>query len=278
MPSLTACVNGRFLPAEEAVVSIHDRGFLFGDAVFETARLHRGRFFRLAEHLERFAASAATLRIPVPAADEIASIAERLARHNQADEASFRITVSRAGAAPSSTVATLQPMPADWRERARRGWRVITAHTRRPGLSAVPAQLKSTGRPYALIARLEAEDAGVDDALLLSSDGCIAEGPAWNVFWIRGDTLFTPALDVGVLEGITRRIIMQLAADLGLATAEIAAPRDALDDADEILASMTSLGVVPFREFDGRPLSSTVALRLHDLYWQCVHDEVAAAE
>jgi branched-chain amino acid aminotransferase len=271
---MLAFVNGRFLPAREATIPIADRGFLLGDAVFETARLHQRRYFRLEAHLERLAASAAMLRIPLPPAGEIAGIAHELARRNDAVEASFRVTATRAGAAPAALVATLQPLPDDWRERARLGWRVATAGVRRPPDSAVPARLKSVGRPYALLARLEAADAGVDDALLLTTDGFVAEGPTWNVAWIREGTLFTPATELGVLPGITRGILLELAAQAGLRSEEIAAPRAALDDADEILASMTSLGIVPIRELDGRPLGTATALRLHDLYWQFVGHEL----
>jgi branched-subunit amino acid aminotransferase/4-amino-4-deoxychorismate lyase len=135
----------RGLVAEEnAAVSIHDRGLLHGDAVFETALLHNGGFFRLHEHLERFAASAATMRIPAPATDDIDRIVRSVARANELRDANIRITLTRGVEQPLLLVTARPP-----RLRVgagQRGWRIITARTRRPATAAVPAQLKAIGR------------------------------------------------------------------------------------------------------------------------------------
>ena len=271
---MIAFVDGSFVEQAAAVVPIGDRGFLYADAVFETARLYDGGYFRLQRHLDRLEQSAATLRITLPARDEIIGIAFELAHRNQLRDGSFRITVTRGSGAPGAepfVVAALAPMPPHWQERAARGWRLVTARTRTAPPATVPPALKATGRTWSLLARHEAADAGVDDVLLLNPDGVVAEGPTWNVFWRRDDTLFTPALEVGVLAGVTRGEIIQLAMEAGLRIEEGVYPPTALARAEEIFATMTSLGVVPARELDGRVLPQpTTAPRLQAAYWQRV--------
>jgi branched-chain amino acid aminotransferase len=269
-------LNGEFVAEARACVPVGDRGFLYADGVFETARLHRGRFFRLDHHLARLRRSGEVLGIAVPPDPQLAAIAEELARRNDLDDASLRITLSRgAAAAPGTFLVTLQPMPADWRERAARGWSVCVARTRRPSASAIPADIKALGRTYALLARREAAMAGADDAILLSADGFVAEGPTWNIFWRNGGQLCTPALDIGILGGITRGIILELASRLALPVEEGRFPPEALGDADEIFATMTSAGVVPIIELDGRrlPAAQSIAADLQDRYWRLVGEE-----
>ncbi|MGH7460884.1 MAG: aminotransferase class IV [Longimicrobiales bacterium] len=281
-------LNGDWLEAEEARIPISDRGFLLGDGVFETARLHQGRYFRLTEHLNRLAASAEFLRLNVPAPGELVRVAEELARANQASEASLRITVTRGsggrglgrrGAGPPTVLAVLNTLPEDWIDRAARGWTLRTSSFRRPPATSVPAQLKGLGRAYALLAHFEAEDAGFDDALLLSSDGYVAEGPTWNLFWCAGSTLFTPSLESGILAGVTRALIVDLARRAGLSVEEGLFNRERLDGADEVFATMTSNGIVPVRRLDARSLpSGPIAAQLQMAYWEQVQQELFAEE
>jgi branched-chain amino acid aminotransferase len=267
---MIAYLDGRWVDADTACIPIADRGFLLGDGVFETARLHRGHFYRFDDHLGRLRTSGALLRIPIPPDAALTEIARELVRRNDLTEGSLRITLTRgAGARAGTLLATLAPIAADWQAKAERGWRVITAATRRPPVSAVPAELKGIGRPYALLARLEAEDAGVDDALLLSHDGFITEGPTWNVFWRHDNRICTPALSVGVLGGITRATVLDAAAARGYEVAEGAWTPAALATADEIFATMSSVGIVSVRQMDGRalPSASPAAETLQRDYW-----------
>lgn len=270
-------LDGRFLAEEEASISIHDRGFLSADGVFETVLVQDGGFFRLRPHLERLAASAATLRLDSPAAADLDRIARRLVGENRLRNAHLRFTITRGVHRPLLLV-TARPSDPRAPEHAARGWRLITARTRRPSMAAVPAQLKALGRTYALLARIEAADAGVDDALLLTDDGTIAEGPTWNVFWRTGSTLFTPALEAGVLAGVTRAALIELAPRAGLSVREGLWPRSVLDDADEVFASMTSVGIVPIRSLDTRQLApaTPAADRLRPLYRELLAREAAA--
>ncbi|MGH7466652.1 MAG: aminotransferase class IV [Longimicrobiales bacterium] len=281
-------LDGAWLEADQARIPVTDRGFLLGDGVFETARLHRGRFFRLEQHLARLLASAELLRLPLPSTSDLVSIVHELAQRNDLGEASLRITVtrgsggrglSRRDAGPPTVLAILTPMPADWEARAARGWTIRTSTIRRPTVASIPAQLKGLGRSYALLAHFEAEDAGFDDALLLSSDGYVAEGPTWNLFWRTGSTLFTPGQASGILEGVTRGLIMDVARREGFTVVEGLFGRDRLDGIDEAFATMTSSGVVPILRLDGTSLSSRqAAARLQTAYWAQVARELANAE
>lgn len=273
---MIVALDGRLVDESDAAISIRDRGFLFGDAVFETALLQDGGFFRLSDHLERFAGSAAGLRIDMPPAGEIDRLVRDVVRANDLRDASIRMTLTRGVRQPVLLITASAPDEAR-HEAARRGWRVITARTRRPSTAAIPAHIKAVGRTYAILARHEAADAGVDDALLLTDHGHVCEGPTWNVFWCRGSTLCTPALDAGVLAGITRATLLALAPELGLRVREGLFDRSELDHADEVFASMTSVGVVPFLELDGRSLPSetTIAGRLNQTYRETVERECA---
>lgn len=280
-------LNGEWLPAAEAKIPIDDRGFLYGDGVYETARLHRGGYFRFHAHYRRLAAGAEALRIPVPPEEELAGIARELSRRNGLQDGSLRITLTRgrggrglgtAGAGSPTLLVTLQPMAPDWREQAERGWRLITAtHTRHPPPDLLPLPLKSLGRIHAILARLEAEAAGADDALLLSPDGAVTEGPTWNIFWRQGDELYTPAPEVGVLEGVTRAVVLGLADELGLAVHVGRWPRSRLDAAEEIFLTMTSLGLVPVARLDERTFPEHARHAFQTLsprYWERVEQEV----
>ena len=268
---------GEFRRQERAVIPIDDPGFLFGDGVFETALLHEGGFLRLRQHLERFAASAALMRIPAPPLDNVDAIIRAVVQHNQLRDANIRITLTRGTDAPLLLV-TARPIDQMRLQKARAGWHIVTARTRRPAVTAIPAQLKALGRTYALLARHEAAEAGADDALLLNDEDHVCEGPTWNIFWRSGQTLFTPALDAGVLAGVTRSLILELAPEAGLAVREGLFLRDELDGADEIFASMTSAGVVPIRSIDGRalPTATPTASSLQLAYTERLRAETAA--
>jgi branched-chain amino acid aminotransferase len=277
-------LNGEWLPHAEARIPVTDRGFLLSDGVFETARIVGGRYFRLRQHLERLHASARLLELRVPTLDDLAVLAQEIVDRNQLLEASLRITITRGsggaglktrGADTPTVLITASQMAADWREKAARGWSLITAATLRPAPESVPAQLKALGRVYAILATLEAERAGADDALLLTANREIAEGPTWNFFWRRGRVLRTSALEGGILEGVTRRIIMDIARGAGLSVEEGLWPRAELDHADEAFATMTSQGIVPIRSLDGRPMAGgDCAPEFQARYWSQVDAEI----
>lgn len=277
-------LNGDWIPRDEARIPITDRGFLLSDGVFETARLYEGKYFRLEKHLLRLQESAATLKLPMPPISELTRIAHEIAARNELANASLRITITRGsggtglkteGAERPTLLVTIAPVANDWREKAARGWSLITAKTLRPSPDSVPAQLKALGRVYAILATLEAETAGADDALLLTAERKIAEGPTWNFFWRSGRTVRTAALNGGILEGVTRSIIMDLARSEGFSVEEGLWPRAELDHADEAFATMTSQGVVPIRNIDTRAFGPPdCATLLQSRYWDLVTAEL----
>jgi branched-chain amino acid aminotransferase len=217
-----AFVDGAWVDESAATIPIQDRGFLMGDGVYDTCRVFEGTYFRFEQHAERLRVSGAILRIDVPPVPVLRRMADELLTRNRerladagpaGDHAVLRITVTRgsggsglgtAGTGPVRLVATLWPLPADWRERARTGWSVLTAATCHPSPDVLPAALKGQGRVSSLLARLEADEAGCDDALLLSAEGNVTEGTAWNICWRHGPVLRTPSVDQGLLAGVTR--------------------------------------------------------------------------
>lgn len=272
---MTAYLNGRWIPDDEAVIPADDGGFLYGDAAFETGRQVPAGYFRLRNHLERLQVSASALQLPVPPPDQLEAVARGLAARNVFSEATLRITVTRGGRAGPVLLGTLAPMPYDWLERAARGWSIVTATVRHPPLECLPP-VKTPGRLHGLLARAEARRVGADDGLLLTPEGHVSEGPSWNIFWRKGRELFTPVPATGLLEGVTRSAIMDLAPRLGLTVREGLFPRAHLDDCDEAFATMTSNGVVPFRSLDGRELpeaARSAAGRLQEEYWRLVAAE-----
>jgi branched-chain amino acid aminotransferase len=280
-------LNGDWIPLHEARIPVTDRGFLLSDGVFETARLHQGKYFRLHQHLQRLQESAAKLQLPAPNPVQLTEIAEEIARRNHLTEASLRVTITRGtggsglktrGADRPTLLVTISAIAENWREKAAAGWSLVTARTLRPAPDSMPAQLKALGRVYAILASLEAENADADDALLLTANREIAEGPTWNFFWRKGGSLRTGALEGGILEGVTRRIIMDLARADGLQVQEGLWPRSELDQADEAFATMTSQGVVPIRSIDGREFTARdCATKLQERYWDLVAAELRAS-
>jgi branched-chain amino acid aminotransferase len=280
-------LNGDWIPHQEARLPITDRGFLFSDGVFDTARLHQGKYFRLDQHLQRLQESARMLRLHAPDSRQLMDIAHEIARRNDLTEASLRVTITRGsggsglktrGADQPTLLATISTMPDNWREKAAAGWSLVTARTLRPSPESVPSQLKALGRVYAVLATLEAESAGADDALLLTANREIAEGPTWNFFWRKGRALRTGALEGGILEGVTRRIMIDLAREAGMQVEESLWPRSELDTADEAFATMTSQGVVPIRSIDDRELPARdCATLLQRRYWELVAAELRAS-
>jgi branched-chain amino acid aminotransferase len=283
----TAYVNGAWLPEEEATISIRDRGF---STLMACSKLPVcwAESTRLNQHLGRLQASAEIMRLTLPPLPELERIANGLLEHNGYQEASLRLTVTggiggrglhRAGSGAPSIIATLQPIAPDWLAGAAQGWRVQVANVRRPAEASMPAGLKSLGRTYALLAHFDAEAAGFDDALLLSAEGYVAEGPTWNVFWRRANTVFTPALASGILAGVTRSILLDLASAAGYSTEEVLCTADDLAGVDEAFATMTSSGVVPIRQINDLVLRDSRAVQtLQREYWSLVRREVDQTE
>jgi branched-chain amino acid aminotransferase len=263
-----AWVNGRLLPAGAPALPVADRAFQLGDGVFETLRVRRGVPIELDGHLRRLHAGLDTLTIRLDWSDaEIAAaIAETVARNAPAD-AAVRVTVSRG--APESRGL----LPAGWRDAhatlvvqawpnagvpaqvLERGLRAIVSTARRDPSSPL-AGVKTVSRAEYVWAKLEADRAGVDDAISLTLDGVVAEATTASLAVVMGSALRTPPLSTGVLAGTTRDWLLSAdgAAAIGLDTGEAAFGLDELLGADEAILCSSVAGILPLVEIDGRPV------------------------
>jgi len=257
-------MNGEVVPAAEATVSVLDHGLLYGDGVFEGIRFYNHRAFRLGAHLERLALSARAIALQIPYEPEAlsAAVGQTIAAFGQLD-GYLRLVVTR-GAGPLGLdprgcarpnvfliAARLSLADASVREQ---GARLIMASTRRLPADGLDPRIKSLNYLNHILARIEANHAGADEAVLLNGAGRVAEGTAENLFVVRGGELLTPPVIDGALDGITRNCIMELAADAGLPVREAPlAPYD-LYTADECFLTGTGAELIPVRDIDGRPL------------------------
>ncbi len=280
-------LNGEFLEAEKACIRIDDRGFLFGDALYETVRIFRGGFFRFDEHWSRLAEGAAALRIEAPARDRLRRVAGTLARLNGVTDGTVRITLTRGaggeglrtgGSGPPTLLVTVRPIAPARMEKAAAGFTAIVARARRSPVG-LPGSIKSANRLDAILARLEADEAGADEAILLSADGLVAEGTVSNVFWRSGDGLRTPHLSVGILPGVTRAVVLEVCRRMAIPVEEGRWPLDDLRRAPEVFVTMSSVGPVRLAALDGAPLAAPAdALfpRVRAAYWSVVEREAGA--
>jgi branched-chain amino acid aminotransferase len=259
-----ASVNGRVTPAEEARVSVLDNGFTFGDAVYETLRTYAGRPFRLGRHLRRLRASAARLGIEVPAADEAlgGQLDALLARAGN-PESYIRLIVTRGEGDISynfervkgpTVVMAVKPFPAYPEHHYRDGVDAIVATVRRNHRQALDPAIKSCNLLNNILAVREAQARGAAEAILLNLEGEVAEGASTNVFAAREGVVRTPPLEAGILAGITREVVLEVAARIGVPVREERVLRADLQGADEAFLTSTTRELVPIRTIDGRPV------------------------
>jgi branched-chain amino acid aminotransferase len=283
-------VNGQVFPAEEARISPLDRGFLYGDSVYETIRTYNGRPFRLGPHLDRLRRSAEALGIDASRApvDPASAVEEALARGGF-QEAAVRVILSRgqgsigyddADCGPATLVVHVRafvPLPGAAR---REGVDVAIVPVRRNAAAALDPAIKSSNLLNNLLAWRAGRRLGVYEPILLDAAGNLTEGASSNLFLVREGRLFTPALEVGLLRGITREAVLELARAHGVPAAEDVLPAAALASADEAFLTSTLKGVLPIRRVDGWPIREgrpgSVTRRLSDLYEALAQEETKA--
>ena len=256
-------LNGKILPEAEAVVPLNDRGFLLGDGLFETARVARGQPFRFAQHLERLSRGADFLKIKLPfTPKEIQKFAAQLIEKNNQPEAVLRLTLTRgAGARGYSTkncgvptlAMTLHPLPPQNADEPLQ-WSLVTSSYRIPAGDTL-ASFKTTSKILNVLARAEAEAQGADEALLLNTNGEVAETAGGNIFWIYQDQVCTVPTGRGVLPGITRAVVLEICQGLGLAVNKCIIKPEHLRNAEGIFVTQSALGIVPVVAFDGVPVA-----------------------
>jgi branched-chain amino acid aminotransferase len=254
-------LNGQFVPEARAVVPVNDRGFMYGDGLFETMRVCGGRPFRVAQHLERLTRGADFLKIKCPfAPKELQDFTGQLIGQNQMPEAILRVTLTRgpgergytprAGGRPT-VVMTLHDAPSlDGSIQ----WSLITSSYRIPAADPL-SSFKTLNRLTHVMARSEAVEQGVDEALLLNTNGEVAETTSGNLFWIYQNNLCTVPTGRGVLPGITRAVVLEICQTLGLPTNNRVIKPEALRDSEGIFITQSALGIVPVATFNGEPVA-----------------------
>lgn len=253
-----ANIDGEILDLGEARIPVTDRGFLFGDSVFETLRAYGGRCFRMADHLDRLVRSAAMIRLDVPLARH--DLKRRIdATIEAAGErsAAVRLIVTRGGGPiePDPSHATHPRILVLVRPRPRHPERSYAE-----GVAAVVVRnVVSTSGPHAktgnylasVLAMKEARDAGGFEGILLNSEGAVTEASSSNVVVVRGGMVRTPPVADGLLPGITRQVLLELCASLGIAAEEVTLSPEDLRSADELLLTSTLKEIMPATRLDG---------------------------
>jgi branched-subunit amino acid aminotransferase/4-amino-4-deoxychorismate lyase len=254
---LAVAVSGRGLvDPDEPVLLADDEGFLRGRAAFETLRVYGGRPFRLAQHLARLAQSSERIGLAPPDLAEVEALAAHALAAARKEDSVLRLywTPGRAASPRGTAIALVSDVP-DWIEPVRaRGQRLVCLLYPRRSSSWLLAGTKSTSYAVHLAAEAEAQRRGGDDAVFVDADGIVLEGPVTNVWWRRGRTLFTPALELGILAGETRAALTELAPSLAYAVEEGAYPVSDLHEADEVFTSSSVREVLPAAAVDGRPV------------------------
>ncbi|HEX9046035.1 MAG TPA: aminotransferase class IV [Verrucomicrobiae bacterium] len=256
-------LNGKFLPEAEATVSLYDRGFLLGDGLFETVRVAGGRAFRLAQHLERLGRGANCFKIPLPCSPkEIQNFAAELIHKNDSAEAVLRLTLTRGigprgytirGANCPTFAMTLHPLPPH-SDHEPLQWSLITSSYRIPGSDALGVH-KSSSKILNVLARAEAEEKGADEALLINTNGEVAETAGGNLFWIYQGMVCTVPTGRGILPGITRAVVLEICQSLGLKTNKRVIKPEMLRKAEGIFVTQSALGIIPVAALDGLPVA-----------------------
>jgi 4-amino-4-deoxychorismate lyase len=239
----------------EPVVRADDEALLRGRAAFETLRVYGGRPFRLEAHLDRLLASAASIGLPVLGRDELSRLASLVLGHVGTEDAVLRL-VWTAGpeGGPASGLALLSAVPAWIEEVRRRGSRVVSLLGVRAAVPWLLPGVKSTSYAVNMAAEAEAKNRGADDAIFVDAEGIVLEGTVTNVWWREGDTLHTPSLDLGILAGVTRAAVLDLASGCGYQVQEGVYPLTELIRADEVFTSSSVREVMPVVDVDGRTL------------------------
>jgi len=259
-------INGKFLDQADAKISVFDHGFLYGDGIFEGIRLYSGCIFRLEEHLERLEYSAKAILLDLPwTRKQISDATCESCRVNGLKDGYIRLVVSRGvgslGLSPKSCATPqliiiadkIQLYPPEFYEQ---GLKIITVPTRRCNPAALPPTIKSLNYLNNILAKIEAQNLGFHEAIMLNDQGYIAECTGDNLFLVHKGKLLTPPFSAGALSGITRGAVLDIAKKLKMPVEEKNLTRYDAWIADEIFITGTAAEVVSIIEMDGRVIGS----------------------
>jgi len=262
----TIWLDGQWYQRGQAMISVYDHGLLYGDGVFEGTRVYAGKTFRLAQHLDRLydSAHAIWLDVPMPK-DELAAITEEAVRRSGITEGYIRHLVTRGVGdlgidprkSPTPSVIVIMDTIKLWPEEVYEvGLRVVTAATPIPQRESLSPRIKSLNYLAHILAKIEGIQAGADEVLMLDSAGSVAEGSGQNVFIAKGGVLRTPPPYAGILKGVTRDVVFELARDAGYQVQETMLNRYDVYTADEAFLTGTASEIVAIRQLDGRAIGA----------------------
>jgi branched-chain amino acid aminotransferase len=276
-------INGKYYDKADAKISVFDHGLLYGDGIFEGIRVYAGRIFRLRRHLERLYDSAKAIKLEMPLNFEQMMAAVRDAVEvNQKQDVYIRLVVTRGvgtlGLDPRKAsnpqviiiVDDIQLYPKEFYEN---GLRIVTASTIRNHPNSLNPRIKSLNYLASILAQIECTEAGCIEALMLNHKGEVAEGSADNIFLVKHGVLKTPPPEAGILEGITRETVIELARKAGTTVMETALTRFDVYGADECFLTGTGAEIIPVVQVDGRaigtgkpgPMTKQILERYHQL-------------
>ena len=282
-------LNGELLPSEKAKISLLDYGFLFGFGLYETVRAYNGKVFRLDNHLARLRYSGNRLGIVIHTA-LIREAVNDVIKANGFKQTRLRICVSIGEGTispnldsckqPTIAIIASEYKPPS-REKYQNGYKVALSSIRRSSLSPV-TYLKSTNTMENMLARRDAKDIGADEAFFLNEKGYLTEAAGSNLFLMKNGVLKTPRYESGILPGVTRVVVFELAAKLGIKVREVNLKLADLLQADEVFITNSLIEIVPVTSFDGKPIADgkpgTLTGKLMKVYKALVKKETTNAK
>ncbi len=266
MASVEIYIDGQYYAKEDAKISVYDHGLLYGDGVFEGMRAYRGQVFRLDQHLDRLYESAEAILLHIPMEKSaLAQAVQATVQRNNLQDAYIRLVVTRGagslGLDPAKTSNPQVIIIADHislypPELYEKGLEIITAATIRNHPAALNPRIKSLNYLNNILAKMEGKQAGCDEALMLNHRGEVAECTGDNIFIVKRDQLYTPPVDAGILEGVTRNAVIELARQAGRVVHEVALTRHDIYVADECFLTGSAAEVIPVIKVDQRTIGS----------------------
>lgn len=259
-------LDGQYVTKEEAKVSVYDHGFLYGDGIFEGIRIYDGNIFKCYEHLVRLYDSAKSIMLNIPLSiEEMEGVLVETIRRNELKDGYIRLIVSRGAGnlgldpnrCPKASVIVIVEQLSIYPEEAYlNGLRTISVSQRRNIPDALNPKIKSLNYLNNILVKIQANHADVGEAIMLNSQGYVAEGSSDNIFIVKKGVVYTPPCYLGALEGITRNTIIELCEELGYKLKEEPFTLHDVYVADEVFFTGTAAEVIAVREVDGRVVGS----------------------
>ena len=278
-----AYVNGKYIPRQEASISIYDHGFLYGDGVYETIRAYDGLIFKLQEHLDRLYESAKSVKIDIPLdKKQLGQIVVDLLKRNKLANSYVRLIISRGtgkmGVDPRNCTSPTIVIITEPRDPlfGTKGISAIVSSVRRTSTSTLDPRIKTLNYMNNIMAKMEAIEAGVEEAIMLNEQGYVAETSTENIFIVKGNVIITPVTSTGILQGITRDTVISIAKELGYQVEERSITIHDVYNADEAFVTGTAAESVPLIKVSGRVIgdgkTGPVFTKISNTYRKVISD------